>query len=63
MNKYKFLGAILHIVYRILSFTTRKEYFFANGVEMNNANISFSGTGKFLQCVMPRELLRKKHLS
>ena len=31
MNKYKFLGAILHIVYRILSFMTRKEYFYADG--------------------------------
>ena len=39
MNKYKFLGSILHVVYRILSFMTRKEYFYADGVKINERNI------------------------
>lgn len=39
MNKYKFLGSILHVVYRILSFMTRKEYFYADGVKINEPNI------------------------
>ena len=39
MNRYKFLGAFLHFIYRMLSFMTRREYFFADGVEMNNPNI------------------------
>ena len=36
MNKYKFLGIILHFFYRILSFMTRKEYFYAKNMKMMN---------------------------
>ena len=59
MNKYKFLGAFLHFVYRMLSFMTRKEYFFADGGEMIQISLFF-GIEKFLQFVMLHELLKKR---
>jgi len=60
MNKYKFLGAILHIVYRILSFMTRKEYFYADGVEMNNPNIVVFWHRKIFTVCNATRIIKKK---
>ena len=34
MNKYKFTGIVLHIIYRMLSFMTKKEYYYADNVNI-----------------------------
>ena len=34
MNKYKFTGIVLHIIYRMLSFMTKKEYHYADNVNI-----------------------------
>ena len=64
MNKYKLLGSILHLVYRILSFMTRKEYFYADGVKINEPNIIVFWHRKiFTVCNATRilaELLRRE---
>ena len=60
MNKYKILGVILHIVYRILSFMTRKEYFFADGVEMNNPNIIVFWHRKIFTVCNATRIIKKK---
>ena len=60
MNKYKFLGAFLHFVYRMLSFMTRKEYFFADGVEMNDPNIIVFWHRKIFTVCNATRIIRKK---
>ena len=60
MNKYKFLGAILHSVYRILSFMTRKEYFYADGVEMNSPNIIVFWHRKIFTVCNATRIIKKK---
>ena len=60
MNKYKFLGAFLHFVYRMLSFMTRKEYFFADGVEMNDPNIIVFWHRKIFTVCNATRIIKKK---
>ena len=60
MNKYKLLGTILHIVYIILSFMTRKEYFYADGVEMNNPNIVVFWHRKIFTVCNATRIIKKK---
>ena len=60
MNKYKLLGAILHIVYRILSFMTRKKYFYADGVEMNAPNIIVFWHRKIFTVCNATRIIKKK---
>ena len=60
MNKYKFLGSILHIVYRILSFMTRKEYFYADGVKINEPNIIVFWHRKIFTVCNATRIIKKK---
>ena len=40
MNKYKFLGMLFHFIYRALSGTTKKEYYYEiENFDMNSQNI------------------------
>ena len=60
MNRYKFLGAFLHFIYRMLSFMTRREYFFADGVEMNNPNIVVFWHRKIFTVCSATRIIKKK---
>ena len=60
MNKYKFLGGILHFIYRFLSFLTRKEYFYADGVQMNNPNIIVFWHRKIFTVCNATRIVKKK---
>ena len=60
MNKYKFAGAILHGIYRILSFMTKKEYFYADGVEMNEPNIIVFWHRKIFTVCNATRIIKKK---
>ena len=61
MNKYKFLGIILHFFYRILSFMTRKEYFYAKNMKMmNNPNIIVFWHRKIFTVCNATRIIKKK---
>ena len=60
MNKYKFLGGILHFIYKFLSFLTRKEYFYADGVQMNNPNIIVFWHRKIFTVCNATRIVKKK---
>ena len=60
MKRYKFLGAFLHFIYRMLSFMTRREYFFADGVEMNNPNIVVFWHRKIFTVCNATRIIKKK---
>lgn len=60
MNKYKLIGVILHCIYRFLSFTTKREYFYSNSVEMNNANIIVFWHRKIFTVCNATRVIKKK---
>lgn len=60
MNKYKILGALLHGLYRFLSFTTKREYYYAENVNMNDANIVVFWHRKIFTVCNATRVIRKK---
>ena len=60
MNKYKFFGIFLHSIYRMLSFMTRREYYYADGVEMNQQNIVVFWHRKIFTVCNATRVIKKK---
>lgn len=60
MNKYKFTGIVLHIIYRILSFMTKKEYHYADNVDIEVQKIMVFWHRKIFTVCNATRTIKKK---
>lgn len=60
MNKYKFIGIVLHIIYRILSFMTKKEYHYADNVDIEVQKIMVFWHRKIFTVCNATRTIKKK---
>lgn len=60
MNKYKFIGIVLHIIYRILSFMTKKEYYYADNVDIEVQKIMVFWHRKIFTVCNATRTIKKK---
>lgn len=60
MNKYKFMGMIFHWIYRMLSSTMKKEYYYGENVHMNNQNIVVFWHRKIFTVCNATRIIKKK---
>ena len=60
MNKYKFTGIVLHIIYRILSFMTKKEYHYADNVNIEVQKIMVFWHRKIFTVCNATRTIKKK---
>lgn len=60
MNKYKFMGIIFHWIYKMLSFSTKKEYYYGENVYMNNQNIVVFWHRKIFTVCNATRIIKKK---
>ena len=61
MNKYKFLGMLFHFIYRALSGTTKKEYYYEiENFDMNSQNIVVFWHRKIFTICNATRVIKKK---
>lgn len=60
MNKYKFTGIVLHIIYRMLSFMTKKEYHYADNVNIEVQKIMVFWHRKIFTVCNATRTIKKK---
>ena len=61
MNKYKFLGMLFHFIYRALSGTTKKEYYYEiENFDMNSQNIVVFWHRKIFTVCNATRIIKKK---
>ena len=60
MNKYKLMGIIFHGIYRMLSFMTKKEYYYGKNVNINKQNIVVFWHRKIFTVCNATRIIKKK---